>query len=71
MKSPGHFPGGPVAKTPCSPCRGPGFHPWSGNEIPHATTKRQLRVHRPRLKDSAWCNNNLAGDIYDAAEPNK
>ena len=20
-----------VAKTPCSQCRGPGFHPWSGN----------------------------------------
>ena len=25
------FPGGPVAKTPCSQCRGPGFNPWSGN----------------------------------------
>ena len=25
------FPGGPVAKTPCSQCRGLGFHPWSGN----------------------------------------
>ena len=25
------FPGGPVAKTLCSPCRGPGFDPWSGN----------------------------------------
>ena len=27
----GDFPGGPVAKTPCSQCRGPGFDPWSGN----------------------------------------
>ena len=26
------FPGGPVAKTLCSQCRGP---PWSGNWIPH------------------------------------
>ena len=25
------FPGGPVAKTPRSQCRGPRFHPWSGN----------------------------------------
>ena len=25
------YAGGPVAKTLCSQCRGPGFHPWSGN----------------------------------------
>ena len=25
------FPGGPVAKTLNSQCRGPGFDPWSGN----------------------------------------
>ena len=25
----GDFPGGPVAKTPCSQCRGPRFHLWS------------------------------------------
>ena len=25
------FPGGTVAKTLPSHCRGPGFHPWSGN----------------------------------------
>ena len=24
-------PGGPVAKTQHSQCRGPGFNPWSGN----------------------------------------
>ena len=35
----GDFPGGPVAKTLWSQCRGPGLHPWSGNEIPQATTK--------------------------------
>ena len=29
------FPGGPVAKTRCSQCKGP----WSGNYILHATTK--------------------------------
>ena len=27
----GDFPGGVVAETPCSQCRGPGFDPWSGN----------------------------------------
>ena len=26
----GDFPGGPVAETPSSRCRGPGFHFWSG-----------------------------------------
>ena len=25
------FPGGPMAKTPSSQCRGPKFDPWSGN----------------------------------------
>ena len=25
------FPGGSMAKTPHSQCRGPGFDPWSGN----------------------------------------
>ena len=25
------FPGGSVAKTLCSQCRGPGLDPWSGN----------------------------------------
>ena len=39
------FPGGPVAKTPSSQCGGPGFNPWSGNYIPHATT-REPRCHR-------------------------
>ena len=32
------FPGGPVAKSPPSQYRGPGFNPWSENEIPHVTT---------------------------------
>ena len=27
----GSFPGGPLAKTPNSQCRGPRFDPWSGN----------------------------------------
>ena len=35
------IPGGPVVKTPRSQCRGPGFDPWSGNEVLHAATKTQ------------------------------
>ena len=35
----GDFPGGPVAKTPRSQCRGPRSDPWSGNWILHAATK--------------------------------
>ena len=30
-----------MAKTLRSQCRGPGFDPWSGNWIPHATKKTQ------------------------------
>ena len=33
------FPGGSAAKALHSQYRGPGFDPWSGNKIPHATTK--------------------------------
>ena len=48
LKSPKHwdFPGGPVGKTPRSQCRGSGFNPWSGNQIPHA----QVRVCMLQLK---------------------
>lgn len=35
----GDFPGGPVAKTPCSLCRRPRFDPWSGNQILHSAIK--------------------------------
>ena len=33
------FFGGPGAETPCSRCRGPGFDPWSGNQISHVIAK--------------------------------
>ena len=33
------FPGGAVAKTPCSQCREHGFNPWLGNCIPHVAPK--------------------------------
>ena len=35
----GEFPSGPADKTRYSQCRRPGFDPWSGNQIPHVTTK--------------------------------
>ena len=35
----GDFSHDSVAETPCSQCRGPGFDPWSGNWMPHASTK--------------------------------
>ena len=34
------FPGGLVAKALHSPCRGPGFDPWSGNKILRAATQK-------------------------------
>ena len=37
----GDFPGGPVAKTLCSQCKGLRFKPWSGSWIPCVATKTQ------------------------------
>ena len=36
----GDFPGGPVAKTPCSQCRGLGSIPGQGTRSHMAATKR-------------------------------
>ena len=34
------FPGGPLAETPSSLFRGPGFDPWeTRNQIPHGAAK--------------------------------
>ena len=41
------FLGGPVAKTPSSQCREPGFDPWLGNLHPFML---QLRIHMLKLK---------------------
>ena len=49
------FPHGPLARTPCSQCRGLGFNPWSGNQIPQAILK---------MEDPAYLN-------QDPAQPNK
>ena len=42
------FPGGPVAKTPHSQCRGPGSDPWSGHQVPDMA---QLKFHVRRIKN--------------------
>ena len=39
-KKSGDFPGSPVPETQHFLCGGPGFGPWSGNQIPHVATKR-------------------------------
>ena len=44
------FPGGPVAKTPCSRCTGPRFDSWFGNQVPRAATNRS---HTPQLRSRA------------------
>ena len=46
----GDFPGGPVAETPGSHCRGPGFDLWSQNQIPHATAQSLHAITK------AWCS---------------
>ena len=50
--------------TPCPQCRKPGFDPWSGNQIPHATIKGSPGLKKnDNLKGSrAWrrpCNLSL------------
>ena len=47
-------PGGPVAKTSCSHCRGPGSNTLSGNQVPHVATKT---LHAAtKVEDPAGCN---------------
>ena len=62
------FPGGPMDETPCSQSRGPRFDPWSGNWIPHASTKilhsttkkvshvPQWRLKIPRATTKTQCS---------------
>ena len=59
------FPGGSVAKTPSSQCW---FDPWSGNYIPHATTKDSTGCNKdpPRLNKQTShraYDKNVSGEI--------
>ena len=49
-KSYRNFPGGPVAETPHSQCRGPGLDLWSGNYSSHITTKNRSHISQKRWK---------------------
>ena len=50
-------PGGPVALTPRSQCRGPRFEPWLGNYILHTTAKSShLQLNCPRATTYPWCD---------------
>ena len=44
------FPAGPVAKT-VLPMQGPGFDPWAGNWIPHASTKSLHAIAKKKPYD--------------------
>ena len=58
------FPGGPVAKTLCSQCRGPGFSPGLGLRIVLRTYNSQNNFEKDiveglmliRERDSTCCN---------------
>ena len=50
------FSGSPMAKIPCSQCRGLEFDPWSGNKIPQAMTKSSDAA----TKDPVSCSEDLA-----------
>jgi len=56
------LPGDPVAKTPCSQCKGPGFHSWSGTR-PHVQQLEFLNVEM-KIEDPIGCDE-------DQAQPNK
>ena len=58
QQGPGDFPGGPVAKTLRSQCRGPGSDPWSGKLIPYAAIKEfACHNYRPTScnEDQRFC----------------
>ena len=45
------FPGSSVVETLCFKCRGHGFNPWSGTEIPHAARRGQKQGEKNPAKD--------------------
>ena len=51
IRKKGDFSGGPMAKIPCSQCKGPGFDPWLGNQTQHASTRTQHSQVNIFLKD--------------------
>ena len=58
------FPGGPVVKTPHFRCRGHGFSPWWGTEIPHATWWSPPPQNKGIGKPSLTCSIELPDQIF-------
>ena len=51
------LPGGPVVRTWCSPCGGPGFDPWSGNKDPASCwvwPKRKIVTDQHPRRTCLW-----------------
>ena len=54
--------GGPVVKTPGSQRRGPGFNPWSGNWVTHATAKTaklNKQINTNKYFKNLGCRNSI------------
>lgn len=54
----GNFPGGLVASTPCFQYKGPGFDFWSGNRIPHVSTR--VYILQPKILCAATRSSSAA-----------
>ena len=63
--------GGPVAKTPHSQCRGPGFDLWSGNQSLHATTKRFHAATKTWHSQNTHTKKNFLREIGKGGDKNK
>ena len=58
------FPGSPVVRTLCFPCRGPGFDPWSGELRPCKPHDRTKKENTASLKN---CPNLPCSDSLTSA----
>lgn len=55
---PWDFRGGPGTTILCSQCRGPRFHPWSKNEIPHVAAKSV------QVATETWCSHTKKVNVF-------
>lgn len=65
----GDFPGGLAAKTPSLLCRAPGFDPWSGNWMPHASTKIPRVTTTEKMLRAAAKTRCSQKEIKEGSEP--
>ena len=53
-----------MAETPRSPCKGPGFDPSSGNQIPYTATERSCMLQlRPSAAKYIIIGTSLGGPV--------